>query len=250
MKLKDRVAIISGGGSGMGRETALLFAKEGATVVITDRNETAAQTVAEKVIQEGGAAVSAKVDITIKDDIHSLVDGVIGKYQKIDILVSSAGMNVIEFFLESDQRYWDTMINVNLKGTIQYAWHVLPYMVQRRYGKIIHIASEAGIAGAEKQVVYSAAKGGVIAFTRALAREMAPHHINVNVICPGPSDTPMIDPLRTFDPAYMEKLVNSIPWKRLIKPEEIAAAALYLASDDSEAITGHALMVDGGSSMI
>jgi 2-hydroxycyclohexanecarboxyl-CoA dehydrogenase len=250
MKLKDKVAIISGGGSGMGKETALLFAKEGAIVVITDRNEKAAETVAEKIKQEGGFSLSAKVDITIKNDIHALVDKVICEYKKIDILVNSAGMNVVESFIESNQRYWDTMINVNLKGTIQYTWHVLPYMVERHYGKIIHIASGAGIGGAEKQVVYSAAKGGVVAFTRALAREMAPYHINVNVICPGPSDTPMMDPLRTLDPTYMEKLVNSIPWKRLIKPEEIAAAALYFASDDSEIITGHALMVDGGSSMI
>jgi len=250
MKLKDRVAIISGGGSGMGKETALLFAKEGAIVVVTDRNEKSAQIVAEKINKEGGCAISAKVDITVKDEISSTVNNIISKYDKIDILVNSAGLTVVESFLESNQRYWDAMINVNLKGTIQYTWHVLPSMVKRRYGKIIHIASGAGVCGAEKQVIYSASKGGVVAFTRALAREMAPYHINVNVICPGPTDTPMIDPLRTLDPAYMEKLINIIPWKRLIKPEEIAAAALYLASDDSEMITGHALMVDGGSSMI
>jgi len=250
MKFSDRVAIVSGGGSGMGRSTSLLFAKEGARVIVTDRNGRSAHAVAEEITGAGGNAMAAKVDITIRDEIYTLVNDVLSQYKKIDILVNCAGLCVVEWFLQSNERYWDAMINVNLKGTIHYTRAVLDNMVKRRYGKIINIASAAGLSGAEGQIIYSAAKGGVVAFTRALAREMAPHHINVNVICPGPSDTPMIEPLRKIDPSYMEILINSIPWKRLAKPEEIAAAALYFASDDAEFITGHALLVDGGSTMI
>lgn len=250
MNLLDKVAIVSGGGSGMGRSTSLLFAREGAAVVVTDRNEKSASLVAEEINKAGGKAIAAKVDITLREEIYRLVDRVLSEYSKIDVLVNSAGLCVVEQFMRSNERYWDAMINVNLKGTIHYCRAVLGSMTKQGHGKIINIASAGGLCGAEGQVIYSAAKGGVIGFTRALAREMAPYHVNVNAVCPGPSDTPMIDPLRKLDPAYMEMLVNSVPWKRLGKPEEIAAAVLFLASEGAEFITGHALLVDGGTTMI
>ena len=250
MKLQDRVAIVTGGGSGIGKATALLYAKEGAKVAVCDVAEEEAKGVADRIKKTGGESISANVDVTNRKQIEALVKEVQAKWNKIDILVNSAGVGTIEWFAECDGSSWDRVIDVNLKGTLFFTHAVINNMIEHRYGKIVNIGSAAAITGAGKQVVYAASKGGVVAFTKSLAREVARYHINVNVICPGPIETPMFENLRQKDQHLYDMLLRGIAWKRLGKPEEIASAALFLASDDAEFITGHSLLVDGGVTMI
>jgi 2-hydroxycyclohexanecarboxyl-CoA dehydrogenase len=251
MKLIDKVAIVTGGGSGIGRDTSRLFARQGAKVVVADKDKPAAERVTKEIKEEGGQAIVAEVDVTRKDEIDRLVRDVLTRWEKVDILVNCAGIGGgLDWFIESNERTWDEIIGVNLKGTILFTHAVLPSMIKRRYGKIINIASAAGVVGAGRQVVYSASKGGVIGFTKALAREVARYRINVNDVCPGPIDTPMFEQARKEAPEYAERLVRGTAWRRMGRPEEVAAVILFLASDESEFITGHSLLVDGGTTMI
>lgn len=246
-KLKDKVAIVTGGGSGIGAATARLFAKEGAKVIVTDIDEPATKKVA-KELEEGGAQViAAKVDVSRKEEVDKVVRDVLARWGKIDILVNCAGAGGIGLFIQSNEAMWDKVIAVNLKGTMLFTHAVLPSMVERKYGKIINIASTAGKVGAGMQVAYSASKAGVSGFTKALAREVARYRINVNDICPGPVDTPMFGQM---DPELQKKYVRGVAQRRMGKPEELAAAVLFLASDDCQFVTGHSLVVDGGTTMI
>jgi len=249
-RLKSRVAIITGAGSGIGAATARLFAREGAIVVATDMDGAAAERIEKEIISEKDEALSAKVDVTSKEEILQTVKQVLNQYGRIDILVNSAGTGDIGLFIDSDEVSWDRVININLKGTMFFTQAVLPAMIEQKYGKIINIASIAGVVGAGMQVAYSASKGGVIGFTKALAREVARQGICVNDICPGPTDTPLYSMINTVFPGLQEKYVRGTAQRRMGKPEELAAAALFLASDECNFITGHSLVVDGGSSMI
>ena len=249
-KLEDKVAIITGGGSGIGAATSRLFAKEGAKVAVTDVDEAAAETVAKGLEAEGRQAIAAKVDVTRKEEIDGVVRDVLARWGKIDILVNCAGTGDIGWFIDSDETMWDRVIAVNLKGTMLFAHAVLPTMIQHKYGKIINIASIAGKMGAGRQVAYSASKAGVSGFTKALAREVARYRINVNDICPGPVDTPMFAQMADTEAELQKKYVRGVPQRRMGRPEELAAAALFLASDDCEFVTGHSLVVDGGTTMI
>ncbi len=249
-KLTGRVAIITGGGSGIGAATARLFATEGAKVVVADIDKEATERVVRDIEQMGGQAVAARLDVTCNDDIRKAVQDVIALWGKIDILVNCAGTGDIGWFINSDVETWDRIIAVNLRGTMFFTHAVLPSMVERKYGKIINIASIAGKVGAGMQVVYSASKGGVIGFTKALAREVARYNINVNDICPGPIDTPLYRSIGALDPELQKKYVKGSAQRRMGRPEEIAAAALFLASEECEFITGHSLVVDGGTTMI
>ncbi len=249
-KLRGKVAIVTGGGSGIGAATSRLFAEEGASVVVTDLDEEAALRIAKEIDDAGGQAVGVKVDVTRKEEIEKAVKEALDRWGRIDILVNSAGMGELEWFLEGDEETWDKLIEVNLKGTMLFCRVVLPSMVERKYGKIINVASAAGKIGAGMQVVYSAAKAGVEGFTKSLAREVARYRINVNVICPGPTDTPMFGQLSEENPKLYDRLIQATAQRRLGRPEEQAAAALFLASDDAEFVTGHSLLVDGGTTMI
>ena len=249
-RLIDKVAIITGGGSGIGAATCRLLAKEGAKVVVTDMDEAAAERVARELEQERGQALAAKVDVVCKEEIHKVVRDVLARWGKIDILVNCAGTGDIGWFIDSDETTWDRIIAVNLKGTMLFAHAVLPSMVERKYGKIINIASIAGKMGAVMQVPYSASKAGVSGFTKALAREVARHRINVNDICPGPVDTPLYGQIGDLNPELQKKYLRGVAQRRMGRPEELAAAVLFLASDECEFVTGHSLVVDGGSTMI
>jgi len=249
-KLLDKVAIVTGGGSGIGAATCRLFAREGAKVAVTDINEEHAISIAKEIENFGVEAIAARVDVTDKEQIKKLVQEVLTRWKRIDILVNCAGGGDIGFFIHSDEALWDRIIAVNLKGTMLFTHAVLKNMMEQKYGKIINIASIAGKVGAGMQVPYSAAKAGVCGFTRALAREVARYNINVNDVCPGPIDTPMYGMIATRDPELQKKYVQGVAQKRMGKPEEVAAAVLFLAADDCLFITGHSLVVDGGSSMI
>lgn len=250
MKLKDKLAIVTGGASGMGQAIAKAMAGEGALTVVADIAEQEGQDVVKEINNAGGQAIYIKVNVSSANEIKKAVRKILRKYGKIDILVNDAGIARIESFLESDGKRWDKVIDVNLKGTILFCHAVLPAMVERKNGKIINISSNSAIVAHKGHAVYSASKGGVNAFTRTLATEVACYHINVNCICPGVIDTPMVARGRTLYPDYMERLTDDIPWGRLGRPEDIARAAVFLASDDSEYITGQCILVDGGISKV
>ena len=242
------MAIITGAGSGMGAASARLLAKEGARVVVVDLDGSAAEKVAQEINEAGGEGIWRQLDVTSRQDVDLLVREVLDRWGQIDILVNNAGFtHQAQLFLDTDESIWDKSIAVNLKGPMYFSHAVLPDMIKRKSGKIINIASTAAPIGTFMLAVYSASKAGLISFSKALAREVARYNINVNVLCPGPIETPMFD---SMPEAFKKSIPGTIPFKRLGKPEEIATAVLFLASDDSSFITGHSLMVDGGQTMI
>lgn len=249
MRLKDQVAIVTGGASGIGRGICLALVREGAAVAVADLNGAGAMAVAQEIEGSGGRALGVQTDVTSNRSVREMVHTVLGHSGRIDILVSNAGWDKFEPFLESHEETWDKVIAINLKGHIICARAVLDDMVARQSGKIITIASDAGKVGSSGEVVYSGAKGGVIGFTKALAREMARYKINVNCICPGPTDTPLFGQLAADHPKLAEGLKKAIPWRRLGTPEDIAPLVVFLASDEARYITGQAWSVSGGLTM-
>ena len=231
-KLEGKIAIVTGSSKGIGKAIALRFAREGAKVMVCSRILSDCEKVVDEIGENGGQGIAIKVDVANSEEIYTAVRDVLARWGKIDILVNNAGIGPTEWFIKGDEREWDKIIAINLKGTIVFTHAVLPGMVERRYGKIINISSTAGKIGNPRQAVYSASKGGIIAFTKSLAREFARYQININDICPGLTDTPGIDHhARKPDPEYFAKLEQGVPWKRIGQPEEVAAAALFLASD-------------------
>jgi 2-hydroxycyclohexanecarboxyl-CoA dehydrogenase len=249
MKLLEKVAIITGAGRGIGRSIALKLAQEGAKVVVTDMNEESVKEVADEIQKNGQTAMSLKVDITIPKDINEMVQKTLSEFKVIDILINNAGWDKVENFVDSTEETWDKVIAINLKGPIQCFKAVLPHMISRQYGKILSISSDAGRVGSSGEAVYSACKGGIIAFTKTLARETARYKINVNCIAPGPTDTPILE-IIADQPKILEGMKRSIPFRRLAKPEDIANAVAFFVSDEAEFITGQTLSVSGGLTMI
>ena len=251
MKLADRVAIVTGAASGVGRGIARALAREGATVAVVDVNgEGAAETV-HMLEEAGGQAGAFTVDITDVPAIGGMVGEVSGRWGDVHILVNCASWDSPMPFVDTTPEFWDKILAINLKGPIACTRAVLPQMIERDYGKIVFIASDAGRVGSSGEAVYSAANGGIIAFTKTIAREVARYGINVNCVCPGPSDTPLFqDESVSVSPKLAESLKRVIPWGRLGTPEDVAPAVAFLASDDAGFITGQTLSVSGGLTMI
>jgi 2-hydroxycyclohexanecarboxyl-CoA dehydrogenase len=247
MDLQDRTVIVTGGASGIGRATALLLARQGARVVVGDIDEVGGRAVAAEAAGQNLAVEFRPLDLTDSASIEAfaataqaLPDGA------IDGLVNAAGWDRIEPFMQNPPEMWDRVIAINLMGAIRLTRHVLPAMIAAGHGKIVNISSDAGRVGSTGETVYAAAKGGVIAFTKSLAREMARHRINVNCVCPGPTDTPLFQ----RQPERMkEALTRAIPFRRIARPEEIADAVLFFLSSRSDYITGQVLSVSGGLTM-
>lgn len=251
MRLKDKVAVVTGAGSGIGRESALLFAAEGAKVVVAEINERAGQETAGVI---GQNAEFVKVDVTDWDDTRRMVQMTVEHFGRLDILFNNAGIDLPQAttVVETELSDWDRIINVNLKGVFLGIRHALPVMMAQHSGVIINTASRAGLAATPGEAAYCASKGGVVSLTRQLAVDYAPYNIRVNCVCPGGIDTPTMDRhefLRQTSGALKqrnEKIMQKVPLNRLCSPKDVAYAALYLASDESAYVTGTALVVDGG----
>jgi 2-hydroxycyclohexanecarboxyl-CoA dehydrogenase len=250
MKLKDRIAIVTGAAMGIGKAIAEAMADEGAKIVIADVNDEEGKKTADNINKSGGHANFIKVDVTDFNQIKAATSEVLDQYNKIDILVNNAGIGIMEPFMDGKEEEWDRLIAIDFKGPMLFSKAVLSSMIKEQYGKIINIASVTGVMAVELQVLYSATKGGVIAFTRSLAAEMAAHHINVNAICPGLTATPLVDRGMKEAPEYFEQLIKEIPMRRPAQPEEIAKLAVFLASDESKYITGQRIIIDGGTSRV
>jgi NAD(P)-dependent dehydrogenase (short-subunit alcohol dehydrogenase family) len=257
VRFKGKVVIISGGGAGIGRAAALAFAREGAYVVINDLYEKNLNETANLIRSIGATVTEVQGDVTLSESIKTIVRKTLEQYGKIDILFNHVGGNPnyapMSLFIEQNEAYWDRSIELNLKSTILLCRAVLDSMMKQKYGKIINLAAAAGREGATGMVIYSAVKGGVIAFTKALAKEVGAHGINVNCVAPGGIDTPgRAKVLGKFydDETTKQSIISKLPIPRDGRSEDIANTVLFLASDESAYITGQTIAVDGGMTMV
>jgi 2-hydroxycyclohexanecarboxyl-CoA dehydrogenase len=242
----DKVAVVTGGASGIGRATALQLAAAGARVFVADRDEAGGTEACEEARKGGAAAEFVRVDLTEDRAIRAAVETVLGGGRAPDVLVNAAGWDRLEPFLENSFEFIEEIVRLNLLGPVKLTRELLPAMIENGAGKIVNVASDAGRVGSTGETVYAGAKGGVIAFTKSLAREMAGHGINVNCVCPGPTDTPLFGSL----PEKMRHaLTRAIPFRRLAQPNEIADAIFFFASSRSDFVTGQVLSVSGGLTM-
>ena len=245
--MQERTVVVTGGASGIGRATALLLAREGAHVLVGDVDERGGQAVVAQAQAERLAIEFLPLDLTKSAMIADFAAAVGARIERVDGLVNGAGWDRIQPFLENPPEMWDQLIAINLLGAVRLTGALLPPMVAAQQGKIVNISSDAGRVGSTGETVYAAAKGGLIAFTKSLAREMARYHINVNCVCPGPTDTPLFQ----GQPERMrEALTRAIPFRRIAQPEEIAEAIMFFLSRRSDYITGQVLSVSGGLTMV
>ena len=249
MRLASKVAIITGAGAGIGRSTALLFAKEGAKVVVADCDSEGGTETVSIIREDGGKATLVKVDVSKAADAERMARTTVETYGQLDILVNNAGIYVQANVVEMTEEDWDRILDVNLKGVFLCSKYCIPEMLKGGGGSIVNIGSEAGIVGIKNQVAYNVSKSGIIALTKSTAIDFAAHNIRVNCICPGTTETPLVKAAveRAPDPAAARRALEEVrPADRLGRPEEIAAGILYLASDESPYATGSVLAIDGG----
>jgi 2-hydroxycyclohexanecarboxyl-CoA dehydrogenase len=250
MRFEHQVALVTGGASGIGRATALRLAGDGAAVAVADINCAGAREVAKTIRDQGGHALAFSVDVAQPRDVCEMTERVIDAMGGIDILVSNAGWDRAAAFVDTDQVLWDRVISINYRGHLATTHAVLPHMIERGSGRIVTVASDAGRVGSSGEVVYSGAKGAVIAFTKGLAREVARQGINVNCVAPGLVDTPLLTSIAEGHEKLIAAIVRSIPLGRTGVPDEIAAAICFFASPDAAYVTGQTLSVNGGLTMV
>lgn len=248
--MTKKVAFITGAGRGIGREIAKTLASRGMDIVVTDVNIDNANETVSIVEKLGGKAAAVYCDVTTLESVQEAVGAAVAHFGKIDVLVNNAGWDKVEPFLKSEPDTWERIININLMGQIHTCKEILPIMIENGYGKVINIASDSGRVGSSGESVYSAAKGGVIAFTKTMAREMARHKINVNCVSPGPSDTPLFEEIGSYNEGIATALVKAIPFRRLAQPTDIANGVAFFASEEADYVTGQTLSVNGGLAMV
>lgn len=253
MRLDGKVSLITGAGSGIGRATAECFAREGATVVAVDVNADAAQTTQEAIEMAGGHCLGFGADVSDEEQIIAAIAATVQQFGRLDVLFNNAGISILKPIIDITEADLDKLLGVNLKGVFFGCKHGIAQMLTQGGGSIINTASELGLVGQPLYSAYCATKGGVLALTRALAAEWAAKNIRVNAICPGPTDTEMIQAEFNIsgDPIAEEKsLISTIPAGRLGKPDDIARVALFLATNDADFIHGAAIVADGGRTII
>lgn len=254
MRLDGKVAVVTGGGKGIGRAICLTLADKGADVVVADIDSPAASSTVQKIESLDRKAIIAQTDVTTSDEVKKMVEITLQEFGKIDILVNNAGTIKTGLLVDLKEEDWDQVMNVNAKGAFLCCKAVAPNMIERKEGKIINIASQAGKKGEPYNSVYCASKASIISITQTLALELAPYRINVNAICPGVVETKLMQdvlvergPLYGLTPkAYREKLIKEIPLGRIEEPGDVAKVVLFLASEYSDYMTGQAINVTGG----
>ncbi|BDD93130.1 acetoacetyl-CoA reductase [Pandoraea sp. NE5] len=251
-RFEGKTVIVTGGGGGIGGATCRRFASEGAAVAVFDRDLAAAERRAGDIVAAGGRAQAFACDITVRDQVDAAVAAASAALGPVDVLVNNAGWDIFKPFTKTTPAQWESLIAINLLGALHMHHAVLPEMVARRSGRIVNIASDAARVGSSGEAVYAACKGGLVAFSKTLAREHARHGITVNVVCPGPTDTALFADYKE-GAGNPEKLVEaftkSIPLGRIGQPDDLPGAIAFFASDDASFVTGQVLSVSGGLTM-
>ncbi|MBI2861797.1 MAG: SDR family oxidoreductase [Chloroflexi bacterium] len=244
--LKGKVAIVTGAGSGIGQRAAVRFAQEGSRVVLVDIDAKGAEATAAEIRKNGGEALVALTDITKLDQVQAMVKKTLDAFGQVGVLANVAGYSKTHPFMDETPDYWEKVIGVNLWGVIHCSYAALFPMRERQSGAIVSVSSDAGRVGSLGETVYAGAKGGVIGFTKSLARETARFGVRVNCICPGPTETPLLELNRQTNPRAIERMIQSIALRRVATTDEQADAILYLVSDRASYITGQIISVSGG----
>lgn len=249
MRLKDKVAVITGAGAGIGKSIAEVFAREGSATVVSSRREINGRPVADGIVKNGGKAVFIRCDVSLEEEVKNLIRQTTEVFGRIDVLVNNAGVNFVKPFADVRPDDWDRVMGTDLRGTYLCTWYALPHMLKQGMGSIINITTVHTIACLPGAAPYDAAKWGVVGFTKSLAVEYASRNIRINALSPGLIDTQIWDDIKAAAPDLdrcMTYWRSNIPTGRVGTPEEIAKAAVFLASDDSSYITGANIVADGG----
>lgn len=246
MRLDGKIALVTGGASGIGKATCEALAAAGALTYVADINQAAGRETAAAIARSGGEAHFLALDVTNGESIARAGGTLRERHGKLDVFVSAAGWDMIQPFMDNTPEYWERIVALNLMGPVRLTQAVLPLLIEARESRIVMVGSDAGRVGSSGESVYAGAKGGIIAFTKSLAREVVRHGVNVNCVCPGPTDTPLF---ATHAEKMREALIRAIPMRRLARPSEIADAILFFASSRSAYITGQILSVSGGLTM-
>jgi len=248
-RLTGKVAIVTGAAQGIGRAIALRLADEGAKVALADIQFDSAERAASEICAGGASAIAVALDVTRLDDAVAAADRVERELGPIDILVNNAGWDILMPFVETTPDLWDKVIAINYRGVLNCCKAIAPRMQARGSGKIISISSDAGRVGSSGEAVYAGCKAAIIGFSKTLARELAANHINVNVVCPGPTDTALLKTAMAGREKVLDAMARGIPFRRLGQPSDLAGAVAFFASPDSDFITGQVLSVSGGLTM-
>lgn len=248
----SRVAIVTGGGRGIGREICLGLARQGRIVAVADiRNDDAEETVA-VVNDADGRAIAVPMDVANSDSVLSGIHDVVAQLGPAQILVNCAGWDDLKPFLDTDEDFWDRIIEINYKGALRTVHACLPHMIDSGWGRIVNIGSDAGRVGSSLEAVYSGAKGGIIAFTKTIAREVATKGITANTVCPGPTETPLLEEIADASAdgeRVLGAMTRAVPMKRLGQPADVASAVAYFCSEEAGFVSGQTLSVSGGLTM-
>ena len=251
--MNNRVAMVTGAAQGIGKGIATALAADGFRVAVADLNLTAAEQTAKEITAAGGTAIAVEIDVTRTASVESAVRAVEAALGPVEVVVNNAGWDDFMPFLKTSEDFWDKILDINFKGALRVIHAVVPGMVERGFGRVINIGSDAGRVGSSLESVYSGAKGGIIAFTKTLAREVATKGVTANTVCPGPTDTPALRKFADSSGEDADKVIGgmtrAVPMKRLAQPSDIAAAVAFFASDAAEYITGQTLSVSGGLTM-
>lgn len=251
--MNNRVAMVTGGAQGIGEGISRTLGAHGFRVAVADLNLEVAQQTAKEITNDGGSAIAVPIDITDSVAVRAAVAQVEGELGPIEIVVNNAGWDDFMKFVDTDEEFWTKILDINFKGALRVAHATVPGMVERGFGRVINIGSDAGRVGSSLEAVYSGAKGGIIAFTKTLAREVATKGVTANTVCPGPTDTPALRKFADSSGQDADKVIGgmtrSVPMKRLAQPADVAAAVAFFASDAAGYITGQTLSVSGGLTM-